>query len=104
MDECAFVVKAEDVFTVLLEGGRAGTVQPGATGEASMRFGDAVVVAGWEVRRNAVWTGGRLFFRCRRCARLAARLYVPRAGLSAWCRRCWGLTYSSRALTRADQD
>ena len=52
--------------------------------------------ADWELRANAVWRHGRLFFRCPECTRLATRLYVPCEDAGAACRRCWGLTYDSR--------
>ena len=50
-----------------------------------------------EVVANAVWRRGRLFFRCRHCARRATRLYVPVGGLEPRCRRCWGLNYESQS-------
>jgi hypothetical protein len=50
-----------------------------------------------EVRANAVWRRGRLFFRCPKCDRRATRLYVPLEGTQPQCRRCWGLSYESQS-------
>jgi hypothetical protein len=50
-----------------------------------------------EVRPNAVWRKGRLFFLCPRCQRRATRLYVPLANVEPRCRQCWGLSYVSQS-------
>jgi hypothetical protein len=50
----------------------------------------------FELRPNAIWRFGRVFFTCPRCSRRAARIYVPARGFASACRRCWGLTYESR--------
>lgn len=96
--ECAFTLTAEDVYSALLEDGAA-RCRPGAAGELHVSHGGRRFAASWEIRPNAVWRcGGRVFLRCGMCGGRAARLYLPAAqsrGLG--CRRCYGLTYASRA-------
>jgi hypothetical protein len=91
---------AEDAYTELLRDSAA-RARPGASGSVTWtvrnRAGRSASFAiDWELRPNAVWRHGRLFFRCPRCTRLATRLYVPCDDTGAACRRCWGLTYESR--------
>lgn len=50
-----------------------------------------------ELRANAVWRRGRLFFQCRNCGHSATRLYIPIEGYEPRCRRCWGLSYQSQS-------
>ena len=93
-------LRAEDAYTDLLRDDAA-RARPGARGslEWTVQGGSgrsASVAVAWELRPNAVWRHGRLFFRCPGCSKLATRLYVPREDTGAACRRCWGLTYESR--------
>lgn len=97
---CLAVLRAEDAYTGLLRDDAA-RARPGARGSVEWtvrsRSGrSASLSADWELRANAVWRHGRLFFRCPRCTRPATRLYVPCEDTGAACRRCWGLTYESR--------
>ncbi len=94
--ECWAVLNAEDVYTHLLRDDPCRT-KPGARG--SLRWTlphEPPLTIAWELRSNAVWRFGRAFLRCPRCDRLSTRVYVPREGTWAACRRCWGLTYESR--------
>ena len=52
----------------------------------------------WEIVQNAVWRRGRVFLRCPRCSGRCTRLYLPLETSWLACRKCWGLTYPSRAL------
>jgi len=91
------MLRAEDVYTALLRNDAA-KVGPGARGTVTYKLEGRDVSADWEIRQNAVWRRGRLFLGCPRCARRSTRLYLPLADSWLACRRCWGLTYSSRAL------
>jgi hypothetical protein len=95
--ECWALIRAEDVYTGLLRQD-AKRVVPGASGTAAYRVEGRELVAGWEVRENAVWKRGRVFLRCPRCAKRCTRLYQPLENSWLACRGCWGLTYPSRAL------
>jgi len=91
VDECAHVVKAEDVYTSLLASD--------ATGAALRQAGNVIAVGqlvAWELRPNRIWRLGRVFLRCPRCSGPSTRLYAPQSGAQLACRRCWGLSYSSR--------
>ena len=77
------------------------TTQQGACGgRGSLRTSckGRDITADWEIRQNAVWRRGRVFLECPRCRRPSTRLYLPFADSWLACRRCWGLTYNSRAL------
>jgi hypothetical protein len=87
--ECRHVLRAEDAYRDLLQFCPKPHCQ---TLEATTAVGNVTV----ELRANAVWPHGRLFYRCSRCAKLATRLYVPASGLDLRCRRCWGLAYASQ--------
>jgi hypothetical protein len=98
--QCWATLTAEGVYTGLLRDD-ATRARAGARGtvEWTVRSRSGCsrsFPADWELRANAVWRHGRLFFRCPRCTRLATRLYVPCEDSGAACRRCWGLTYESR--------
>src|SRR5262245_10924647 len=95
--ECWAILPAEDLYTALLQR-NAKAVGPGARGTVSYKPEGREVTASWEIRQNAVWRAGRVFLICPRCGRRCTRLYLP--GPDSWlaCRRCWGLTYSSRTL------
>jgi hypothetical protein len=95
--ECWFVMRAEDLYTPLLADDAA-KVRPGVRGTATCIVKGRDVTADWEVRQNAVWRRGRVFLRCSRCSLRCARLYMPTEKSWLACRRCWGLTYSSRTL------
>ena len=95
--ECWSLVRAEDVYTALLQHD-ASRVRPGAKGTSTYTVEGREFNASWELRQNAVWRGGRAFLRCPRCGRRCTRLYLPLRDSSLACRRCWGLTYGSRTL------
>lgn len=95
--ECWAVLRAEELYTELLRRDAAG-VHPGAKGSATLRLEGRDEIADWEIRANAVWRRGRVFWNCPRCGRRCTRLFVPLANSWLACRRCWGLTYNSRAL------
>jgi hypothetical protein len=96
--ECWATLRAEDWYTALLND-NAIAVRPGARGIGTFKFSTGTAVtASWEVRANSVWRRGRVFFRCPRCAGLRTRLYLPLEHSWLACRRCWGLTYTSRTL------
>src|SRR4051794_24663677 len=86
VDECVNALTAEHVYDVLIRNGRP--MHPGECGAV-----DATDSSGYswrvryEIRANAVWRrGGRVFFRCDECGRLATRLYRPPVEGSAY--RC----------------
>jgi len=95
--QCWATLTAESVYTGLLRENPA-RMRAGVKGslEWALPGRSKPISADWELRANAVWRRGRLFFRCPRCTRLATRLYVPCENSGAACRRCWGLTYASR--------
>jgi hypothetical protein len=96
--ECRAILRAEEVYTALLEHNAAG-VRAGARGTATYQLeGRGDVTASWEIRQNAVWRRGRVFLSCPRCCQRCTRLYLPLAHSWLACRRCWGLTYASRTL------
>jgi hypothetical protein len=98
-NECQLVIRAEDLYTALIrEAAKGRTLAPGCAGTVSYQFQGRCVSANWEVRANALWRFGRVFFRCSRCGQLSTRLYVPLAESGFGCRRCWGLSYSSTGL------
>lgn len=102
VEECVGVLRAEDVYTGLLRDHAARMTPGGKLVRGSLGFrlplpsGDASHTAEWEIRPNAVWRYGRVFLRCPRCTRAATRLYLPTAKAWLACRRCWGLSYTSR--------
>ena len=93
--ECPRTLRAEDLYTNLLRDNAAAVV-PGRAGEVTFSVAGRSLTAAWEIRRNAVWRRGRVFLRCPRCGGRCTRLYLPRADAGLACRRCWGLTYTSR--------
>jgi hypothetical protein len=95
--ECWTILKAEDFYTQLLREDAA-KVRPGAAGSAIYTLKAEVYRVEWEVRENSVWRRGRVFWRCPRCRRRCTRVYLPLETSWPACRRCWGLTYSSRKL------
>jgi hypothetical protein len=99
--ECWAVVRAEDSYTGLLRDD-ATKVAPGVRGTVTWILGKGrkkrSASAALEIRPNKVWTRGRVFFECPRCRRRCTRLYLPLPDSYLACRRCWGLTYSSRTL------
>jgi hypothetical protein len=88
--ECATVARAEDVYSRVNDDRGRGAFELEIPGVRSW-------VIGWELRPNNVWARGRLFLICPRCDTRATRLYAPLSELRPECRRCWGLTYESRA-------
>jgi hypothetical protein len=95
--ECYAVLKAEDCYTSLLADDPT-RVGPGSRGTVTMTVSGRGHTAWWEVRSNAVWRRGRVFLTCERCDRRCTRLYLPLETSWLACRRCWGLTYTSRTL------
>lgn len=94
--ECWAILRAEITYDELLQQNHY--VRPGGRGE--MRCAFSANAQEWrvefEVRSNAVWRQGRLFYLCPRCAKRATRLYMPTEALQPRCRTCWGLSYESR--------
>lgn len=95
--ECYSTLRAEVLYTALLKNSPA-KVGAGAQGTATYTIAERSVTAQWEIRANAVWRCGRVFFRCSPCKRLCTRLYIPLEHSLPACRRCWGLSYVSRGL------
>ena len=93
--ECWAVLRAEEVYTAMLLDD-ASRVRPGARGATTYTVEGREFTASWEVRQNAVWRRGRVFLRCPRCDTRCTRLYLPLRDSWLACRRCWGLTYTSR--------
>jgi hypothetical protein len=95
VSECAAVLTAEHLYTLLLriDGPH---VHPGMRGQAEWTLGGVSHRVGFELRPNAVWRFGRVFLVCPHCETRATRLYVPTTDARPECRRCWGLTYSTR--------
>jgi hypothetical protein len=93
--ECALLT-AEDFYTRLLRDSPR-EVRPGRHGSLTWTLaGSYPISVAFQIRANAVWRFGRVFFICPSCGRLATRIYVPKLLAGAACRRCWGLTYESR--------
>jgi hypothetical protein len=98
-DECACVLRAEELYARLVKdervdrAGEEGRVDVSIPAEGQVRHWAVT----WHSRANRIWSRGRLFFACPRCSCRVARLYVPIPELRPECRRCWGLTYHSRA-------
>ena len=95
--QCWRILTAEGLYTSLLADDSV-RVRPGARGESRYTLSNRVVTIRWEIRPNAVWRRGRVFFHCPACARRCTRVYIPLEGARPECRVCWGLTYESRAL------
>jgi len=93
--ECWVTVTAEAAYTALLRDG-VSKARAGFVGVLAWTFGGRAEWLRWELRPNAVWRFGRLFLRCPKCERRVTRIYLPTAATVAACRRCWGLTYTSR--------
>lgn len=100
--ECRMTIRSEELYSALIREAAKGQpgqrLRPGCAGTAIYRFGRRKLTVNWEMRPNAVWRFGRVFFRCCRCGRLCARLYLPLEDSDFRCRQCWGLTYSSKTL------
>lgn len=94
MEECHATVCAELTYDALLR--QDDDVRPGRSGYLLVEVGGASFRVGFELRPNAVWRRGRLFFRCPQCERRSTRLYAPALHSGLRCRRCWGLSYASR--------
>lgn len=93
--ECRAVLTAENLYTRLLRDDST-KVQPGMCAQVVWTVDGRSFALEWEIRANAVWRFGRVFYICPKCEGLATRIYVPTAEAWAACRRCWGLTYESR--------
>ncbi len=93
--ECLAMLKAESVYTVILQT-HPGDIGPGLHGSVAWTVGEATHIVACLVRPNAVWRHGRVFLTCPKCGGRVTRLYVPTTTASPACRRCWGLTYTSR--------
>lgn len=81
MTECWAVMKAEDVYTALLEGGAA--IGPGWRAEMEAAVADRTFRYSAAVFPNAVWRRGRVFLRCPSCAKWRTRLLRPAGGCLA---------------------
>jgi len=97
-NECWGRITAEQLYDSLLAS-KGPALAPGVRGKAMYIVGGHEGVLEWETRQNAVWRHGRVFLKCPRCWRRCTRVYLPLEDSEAACRRCWGLTYSSRALS-----
>lgn len=98
VNQCLAVFHAEELYSKLLKD-KPTVVRPGWRGGVAYTVEGASHAVQWEVRANAVWRRGRVFFICPRCRNRCTRLYVPCVGFSPCaCRQCCGLTYTSRAL------
>lgn len=94
VSECWAVVQAEEVYTQLVLRGRC---VPGWSARLQVTFKDEADRSfRVEVRPNAVWRRGRVFFECDRCRRRCTRLHLPLPDAPLACRRCYGLTFWSR--------
>jgi hypothetical protein len=91
------MLRAEDIYNSLLMDPKC-KPQPEACGAATVTVGERELAVTWELRPNAVWRRGRLFLWCLACRRRCTRLYLPLKDSWMGCRRCWGLSYQSRAL------
>jgi hypothetical protein len=74
--ECFAVLKAEDLYTALLRD-KGGRVAPGSKGTATVCFKGKEHTTSWEVRANAVWRRGRVFYISPTCTQRRTRLYLP---------------------------
>ena len=93
-NECEAVLAVEDIYSDLVRVGK--DLRPGTTFNGIATVGERRIPLRVEVRANRVWRTGRLFFVCP-CGRRCTRLYVPvMSQCASACRRCWGLTYSTR--------
>jgi hypothetical protein len=81
------VLEVERCYAQLLAAGRA--INPGDVLGCQTNLGFVRI----EFRPNAVWRHGRAFYLCPVCGRRCGRMYVPKQGLTAKCRKCWGLAY-----------
>lgn len=97
-NECVRV-DAEGVYDKLIQQAAQGhPLGPGSQGTVTYRLQGRLKTVSWEVRPNAVWKFGRVFFCCPRCSRRCARLYLPLPECDLACRRCYGLSYASKTL------
>jgi len=94
VEECWAILTAETAYTRLLTD--PGAIHVGSRGTVTYALGGRLVTVPFEICANAVWRYGRVFLRCPRCSSRATRVYLPRSDSWPACRRCWGLTYSSR--------
>jgi hypothetical protein len=100
VSQCWSVLRTELVYTQLLKAGTK--VEPAWSATLQVTVGARTWSVAIEVRENAVWRCGRLFFRCALCRRRATRLYVPVETAEPRCRRCWGLSYESQSWSYHD--
>jgi hypothetical protein len=95
--ECAAVFRAEELYDRIVRARRVNP--PGARGYMETSADAPEWRLAFDGTANRQWTLGRLFYLCPRCASRATRLYAPTVEDRPECRRCWGLTYSSRLRT-----
>lgn len=96
VEECAYTLRAEDVYSRYLA--------DGATGDCvDLVFGDVTVRVLFDVRPNAVWRHGRVFLRCPGCGRRCTRVYRSASMPVVRCRRCLGLVYGSQVRNYRDR-
>ncbi len=95
--ECWAILRAEECYTSLIRSSPT-RLAPGHRATMTWKVNGRDLVAGCEVRPNAVWRYGRVFLICPKCGLRCARLYAPTEEAGLACRLCWGLTYASRSL------
>lgn len=93
VSECSTVIRAENCYRELLFAGISvdADCEVVSAGPCGARYRATSLP-------NGLWRGGRIFLICDGCGRRSTRLYAPAAGHQLRCRRCWGLTYESRAV------
>lgn len=92
-------IDAERLYDKLIrQAARGHPVGPGSHGLATYRLHGRMRTVNWEVRPNAVWRFGRVFFRCPHCSQRCSRLYLPLPECEFRCRKCYGLSYASQTL------
>jgi hypothetical protein len=101
VDECYAILCAEDLYTELLAANTQ--LKTNWRGQVKMSVSGRTFILRAEVRSNAIWRAGRLFYLCPCCSRRRSRLYLPTEDAAAvWCRLCWGLSYESRQRNYKD--
>lgn len=101
VDECHATLCAEDLYTELVAADTH--LRPGWRGQVQMSVSGRSFMLRAEVRSNAIWRAGRVFYLCPRCSRRCSRLYLPTKDATVvWCRLCWGLSYESRQRSYKD--
>jgi hypothetical protein len=102
VSQCYCTGKAEVLYDAVLDAVPSYRLGQRGLATASTMNGHRWIVP-FEVRPNAIWCPGRVFFLCPHCNALCTRLYAPLGHLSTRCRRCWGhlATKAKCGTTRA---